>query len=206
MEAPRNRDGSAQPRNAAPTQFRLVMRAGPDAGKSYPLNGEVITIGRDPTNQICIDQEEVSRRHARIVQKDASCLLEDLGSKNGTMVNQKPVHMPILLNAGDLITMGDKIKLKVEADNDPSPTVTTRKTPRPSYREEGEVPVYSGQVPAGPEERGINIRSMTLLAWIAMGMIVCIWGCLMILVIVTAMHSSWCSLAFVRALWPGACP
>lgn len=68
------------------------------------LTGEV-TIGRSKSNTLSVSKPGVSRRHAKITHKNGSWILKDLGSKNGTFVNGKPVtsHM---LSPGDCIRVG----------------------------------------------------------------------------------------------------
>jgi DNA-binding winged helix-turn-helix (wHTH) protein len=62
------------------------------------LEGENV-LGRDAGVDVRIDEQGVSRRHARIVVTNGSATLEDLGSKNGTSIgeNQAPVTMPVSL-------------------------------------------------------------------------------------------------------------
>ena len=59
-------------------------------------------MGRDPTALIQLDAAGISRRHARILVVDARALIEDLASKNGTMVNDQPVTGQLILHDGDL--------------------------------------------------------------------------------------------------------
>ncbi|HBX69945.1 MAG TPA: GGDEF domain-containing protein, partial [Chloroflexi bacterium] len=53
---------------------------------------ESLLIGRDPTCDVPIINRQVSRKHARLSQASEGVLLEDLGSKNGTHRNGKPVN------------------------------------------------------------------------------------------------------------------
>ena len=46
--------------------YQLIMRSGPTPGAAFLLEGDQITIGRDPTNSITINDAEISRRHARL--------------------------------------------------------------------------------------------------------------------------------------------
>ena len=55
-------------------------------GRRVVLQPGETVIGRDPLSTVCLDSAGVSRRHARIVVEEARVLLEDLGSKNGTML------------------------------------------------------------------------------------------------------------------------
>lgn len=73
--------------------------------KSFPLNQATIMIGRSPENDIVIDEESVSTEHARIdlvpsplMSGVIDIFIEDLGSTNGTYVNQAPVKRQQLQN------------------------------------------------------------------------------------------------------------
>lgn len=63
-------------------------------------------IGRDPEAAIWIDSRDASRRHARIVLHGGAASLEDLGSKNGTWLNERPVTTPTPLKDGDAVRIG----------------------------------------------------------------------------------------------------
>ena len=95
-------------------QYQLIMRSGPTPGAAFMLEGDQITIGRDPTNSITINDAEISRRHARIWREGANFLVEDLGSSNGTVVASTAVdsfrlvpHKPHVLSSGDKLRVGD---------------------------------------------------------------------------------------------------
>lgn len=60
------------------------------AGVVFPLQGW-ITVGRAATSDIILDEQFVSSAHARLVPRDQFYYVEDLGSTNGTFVNEKPV-------------------------------------------------------------------------------------------------------------------
>jgi pSer/pThr/pTyr-binding forkhead associated (FHA) protein len=63
-------------------------------------------IGRDPSSAIHLDAVGISRRHARIVVTASDVLIEDLNSKNGTLLNDQPVADRRALHDGDLIQVG----------------------------------------------------------------------------------------------------
>jgi chromosome segregation ATPase len=91
--------------------------------RTYPLTARDVTIGRSPESDIRIQSAFVSRLHARIFVQDADTLIEDLGSKNGVLVNAKPVEKPSPLHHGDIICLGGNLQLKyVDLDRygDPS--------------------------------------------------------------------------------------
>jgi hypothetical protein len=71
----------------------------------------ITTIGRAPTNSIVLDSTYVSTEHTRVLFKDKSLWVEDLGSRNGTSVNQQPVVQPVAVRPGDVLQVGD-VRLK----------------------------------------------------------------------------------------------
>ena len=87
----------------------LVVIYGPDLGRRIALQrGAAIEIGRQPTCDFPIDQESVSRRHARIVWTSQHWHVVDLGSTNGTYVNDELVTDRVLRD-GDQIKIGRSI-------------------------------------------------------------------------------------------------
>ena len=92
-----------------PQQLQVVVHAGPLAGKGFPITGDILTIGRDPDNNISLDDEQVSRHHARLIRQDDQIILEDLGSTNGTLVNGKPITGQHALQPADIISIGSSV-------------------------------------------------------------------------------------------------
>ena len=68
-------------------------------------------IGRDPASAIHVDSSGVSRRHARIVVTGSTTSLEDLASKNGTLLNDVAVTGRAALHDGDRIQLGAAVVL-----------------------------------------------------------------------------------------------
>ena len=88
-------------------QTLLMVEGGPDQGNTIPLSGPVTTIGRQPGNDVLLQEPAVSRRHAEIVETDAGYLLRDLYSSNGTFVNDKRIpEQEYRLSDGDRIRLG----------------------------------------------------------------------------------------------------
>jgi two-component system, cell cycle response regulator len=90
-------------------QSCLVVIYGPDLGHRYELADNELTIGRDIANSITVDLDNVSRRHARLVQRDDKVFLQDLGSTNGTFLNDEEVKGDVPLRSGDLVKVGGAI-------------------------------------------------------------------------------------------------
>lgn len=97
-------------------QACLVVIYGPDLGRRVPLARSSFTIGRSSKNDLAIDQESVSRRHARISYNGRSYVLVDMRSKNGTYVNDEAVAERTLKH-GDQIKVGRSILKFMHGDN-----------------------------------------------------------------------------------------
>ncbi len=133
-------------------KFQFVMRSGPTVGALYPLEGDVISIGRDASNTIQINDAEVSRRHARLQFQGGKYVIEDAGSTNGTHINGQRIMSPYVLKPGDVVSFGEGIVLGYEtADFDPGATLASVRPPaRVSAPPPAPVQPYAGQVPPGP--------------------------------------------------------
>jgi two-component system cell cycle response regulator len=83
----------------------LVVIYGLDLGKKYNVDRPSIVIGRSSKADIQIDQESVSRNHCKLINTGKSIMLRDLGSTNGTYVNDELVDEYVLRD-GDLIKIG----------------------------------------------------------------------------------------------------
>lgn len=83
----------------------LEIVEGAGAGHAVPLGRELL-LGRDPAADLVLDDEQVSRRHARLRLDDGKAVLEDLGSANGTFVNDRQVHGPMPVTPGDEVLLG----------------------------------------------------------------------------------------------------
>jgi sigma-B regulation protein RsbU (phosphoserine phosphatase) len=65
-----------------------------------------LVIGRSPDCDVVLRNATVSRRHAEIRNEGERWVVEDLGSKNGTGVNGRPLAGPTPLHDGDVVTFG----------------------------------------------------------------------------------------------------
>ena len=74
--------------------------------RSFALAPGPNVIGRDPRSQIWLDDESVSRRHARISVEQDVASIEDLDSTNGTLLNREPLASPAVLRDGDVVDVG----------------------------------------------------------------------------------------------------
>ena len=83
----------------------LEIVEGESAGTTFALS-QPLEIGREQGLGIVLEDGEVSRRHARISPSAGSVVVEDLGSRNGSFVNEQPIDGPRELRAGDRVRVG----------------------------------------------------------------------------------------------------
>src|SRR5512146_320830 len=119
------------------SNFRLVMRSGPSVGKTYPLDKNELFIGRDLSNDIVINDPEISRRHSRLFTQGNTFVIEDLGSTNGTFVNGQRLVGPNVLRPGDVITFGERMSLVYESSDFDQDATVVNPASRPSYESQG---------------------------------------------------------------------
>jgi hypothetical protein len=84
----------------------LEIVEGAEAGRTLALD-RPLDVGRDPAMPIALlGDMQASRRHARLTPQDGGAVVEDLGSANGTFVNDQPIHSPRPVRPGDRVRVG----------------------------------------------------------------------------------------------------
>ncbi len=98
-------------RSMAPGSGALLVLQGdqPPRGERFVLASSTVTLGRDPTNDLPVSDRFASGQHARIVIRNGGYWLEDLGSRNGTLVNGQRVTTATQLAPGDRLEVGDTV-------------------------------------------------------------------------------------------------
>jgi pSer/pThr/pTyr-binding forkhead associated (FHA) protein len=87
-----------------------------DLVKELRLTKSEIIMGRDPGCDCILNDKTVSNRHACLSFHHQRWWLEDLGSTNGTLLNQEPISTPMVVTDGDQITCG-KMNLTISIEN-----------------------------------------------------------------------------------------
>ena len=85
---------------------KLIINPTSGAKKEIPVGDKVVSIGRDPSNDLVLTDAMVSRRHAIMELKEGEYVLRDNNSSNGTLVNGDRVVEGQPLRDGDLIGIG----------------------------------------------------------------------------------------------------
>ena len=96
--------------NEKVTAAGFIVTDGPIAGSKYLLGAGKSTIGRHPESSIFFDDITVSRRHAEVTLSGNEVKVTDVGSLNGTYLNQRQIDSSQQLVPGDVLQIG-KFKL-----------------------------------------------------------------------------------------------
>ena len=99
-------DGTLERAAAAPDRQLPVVHWLNWSNRTARLFEGENVVGRDPEATVWLDSPKVSRRHARIVVDGRAARVEDLGSRNGTGLDQNQLVAPAALNSGDRIRIG----------------------------------------------------------------------------------------------------
>lgn len=92
---------------------QLTVLAGAELGQVFQLTQPIVTLGRGDDAGIRLPFKSVSRHHARICRLEGNRYeIEDLGSSNGTLLNDQPVLGRRVLSVGDRIALGPRILLQ----------------------------------------------------------------------------------------------
>lgn len=102
---------------------RLAVMAGTLEGTVIPLTEDEVSLGRDRSNLIWINDVSASRRHCVIKRADDAYHITDLESHNGTRVNGTPI-VERVLEHGDMIAMGDSLFLFLRDDDEAKETAS----------------------------------------------------------------------------------
>jgi len=87
----------------------VVYQRDGGAGRCIKLDRLPLRLGRDPDNELVLADDGVSRRHARIEEREGRMLLMDVGSTNGTLLNDAELSGIAVLHTGDRIQVGSTI-------------------------------------------------------------------------------------------------
>lgn len=105
---------------------RITVRGTDGTERTFTLQGGNLVIGRDPACGICLQDSQVSWQHAVLNDAGGTCIIEDLGSSNGTFVGAARIQRQVL-SAGEIVRIGPfEIALQMRAA--PSPTSASEQT------------------------------------------------------------------------------
>ena len=135
----------------------LEIVEGPGAGRQYDIDRAVV-IGRDNTADLVIDDSQASRRHARIEPTAHGALVEDMGSTNGTFINDNELHGRAELGPNDELLIGVTVmQVRTPQDVQRQPSAVRAV---PSFAIDESRPTFTDAVTgdhrqAGPPDSGV---------------------------------------------------
>lgn len=125
-------------------------------GREHFLTNDITVMGRAVENDIVVTSRRVSREHARVVREGRRMILSDLGSTNGTFLNDERVLAPVELRDGDTISIGDVVLVYHD------PESTFLETPFPVV----EVDAAAGLVRVDRRVISLSPKEFSLLAYL----------------------------------------
>jgi SulP family sulfate permease len=105
---------------------RITVRGTDGTQRTYTLQEGNLVIGRDPGSGICLADAQVSWKHAQIIYGRGGCVIEDLGSSNGTFIGAARIQRQVL-NPGEVVRVGP-YELTLQMRAAPSPTSASEHT------------------------------------------------------------------------------
>jgi len=119
------------------TFVRLKVLEGMGLGTVYPRLRLPVTIGRESDSDVQLNDDRVSRAHAKLQEHSGRVILTDLGSTNGTRVNGHPVVMRVM-QQGDVVLIGRCVLLFSEI-KDNEPLTDLDRNPRPATTDDSDL-------------------------------------------------------------------
>ena len=127
--------------------YKLVISDDDGHTTVVPLLRDEVTIGREKGNTIRLTERNVSRLHARLLKRNGSYIVEDLGSYNGVTINGERIESNTKLAAGDQLCIGD---YDLAFQSDVVATANTLPSPKPRSQPPPRL-VVLGEPAAGAE-------------------------------------------------------
>ncbi|MEX0700931.1 MAG: FHA domain-containing protein [Planctomycetales bacterium] len=126
----------------------LIIQSGKHRGQKLTLPAGTIVVGRDEECQIRLASSDVSRRHCALRTGPKGFVVQDLGSSNGTFVNNIPVQQELRLTTGDLLRIGP-VEFRIA---DVEPALADREAPAEEWATDDDIATWLGAEGAeGPE-------------------------------------------------------
>jgi two-component system cell cycle response regulator len=87
----------------------LILYSGEHSGMRYPLQGSKLLLGRSADCDVCLESPGISRHHAVLREQGKDVVLHDMGSSNGTHLNEQRIDAPTALKDGDTLRLGGAV-------------------------------------------------------------------------------------------------
>lgn len=104
--------------------IKLIVENDKNELSIHDFVGNMITVGRATTNDLVLDERNISRHHFQLELVDSRIVITDSGSYNSTFVNDREINEPTEIFIGDIISAGD-YNIYIEEDDEHSVLKTT---------------------------------------------------------------------------------
>jgi hypothetical protein len=104
----------------APLRTLLGFKESGRPGQIVVWDTAEVSLGRAPENDVVIEDSDASRQHALLYRSAQGHMLKDLGTSNGTRVNDAPISGPVLLQNKDVIGIGELQITFIQTRKDPA--------------------------------------------------------------------------------------
>lgn len=148
--------------------FEVVVRERGAEPVVLRFSKSEITVGRVRGNDVVLPKNSVSKRHAKIIEKDGRFIAVDQGSTNGTIVGGRKIAAPQLLQEGDKVVVGDYVlafslldaEAGAEATSDaPEPTPEAAEVGTSDASAEAEPASAAEEAPSEPVQKTVSVSS-----------------------------------------------
>jgi MoxR-like ATPase len=146
---------NAENRGASMAKMVLEVIHGQHTGARFPLASDVVTIGKEQGNIVCLEDVGVSRRHARVIQENGGWIIEDLNSRNGTLVMGKMVTRQALSPRDEIVIGQAKLRFMAEAEGAEAARPETR-TPADASRTAAAAPAVGAAELGGEDSKAVE--------------------------------------------------
>ena len=121
-------------------ELKLVVLAGAKEGTEIPLKKDKFFIGRAKECNLRAGSEAISRRHCAITRGDGKWMVRDLGSRNGTHVNDVRIEQEVPLKVGDELRVGP-LKFRIDRAEVKAPVAIPPLAPPAEVKQRKQPPV-----------------------------------------------------------------
>lgn len=114
---------AARQTGASPLPALTLALLEGDSTRSWRFTQPEVLVGRDAGSDCRLDDRAISSHHARLAYRQGQWWVEDLGSRNGTFLNQERLTQPLVLASGDELRFGGMdLRVLIETAPDQSPS------------------------------------------------------------------------------------
>ena len=126
--------------------------------REYPLDQPSLSIGRAPGNELIIEDNSISRRHARLSVESGHLMIEDLNSANGTFIGSQriPPNQSSLVQENETVRLGD-VELRYSA---PPPVEAVNKATSPGFEPVGSLVGLNSKSTGAVAERRMFVAKL----------------------------------------------